>query len=395
MARRCSRRGWWDFGRRCADRAAGPVSALPWVTHIIAPSPAGGAESVVLALASARAHRTSAIIIDQVAHAGDPPHPLAAALRDAGVRVDEVRCGRRQYRAEVREITRILQARGAAIAHTHGYHGTIAGSFAARRAGVASVATVHGYLTRNAKERLYNWIDRRLLRRFDAVIAVSREIRDQLLASGVADSRISMVQNGLAPSGTRLDRSEARSELGLPAKGFVVGWIGRLSPEKGPDLFVRTLAVARTKASLSAVIIGDGPERPALEELARSIGAPVVFAGQRNTAASFLPALDMLALSSRTEGTPMVLLEAIAARVPIAAFRVGGVPDLLSQDSAWLASPGDVEALGAGISEAATAPEERKTRADRALERLSDRLSLGRWGARVEDVYGQALARTA
>lgn len=366
---------------------AGPV------VHVISPSPAGGAESVVVALASATRDRTRAVILNQVSDPAAPPLPLVTQLRQHGVATDEIRCGRRRYRAEARTLERLLRQAGAGLIHTHGYHGTWVGYFAAKPLNLPLVATVHGYLTRSIKERLYNALDRRLLRKFDAVIAVSQGIRDQLVKSGVRPDRVRVVQNGLAAPARAMGRSEARELLGLGPEERAVGWIGRLSPEKGPDLFLR--ALARSDAG-TGVIVGEGPEHPRLIELARSLGIQdrVRFAGFRPNAAELLPAFDVMALTSRMEGTPMVILEAVAAGVPIVAFEVGGIPQLLNNETAYLVPAEDVQALADALRAALTAPGVAAGRARDAHAALADRLSLDRWLEKVWSVYVLATGKS-
>jgi len=376
-------------GAPADSRATGPV------VHVIAPSHAGGAESVVIALAAAAKDRTRVVILNQVATPGAPPFPLAEHIRRRGVAVEEIRCGRRRYGAEARALERHLREIGACLVHTHGYHATWVGYRAAKRARLPVVATVHGYLKRSLKERLYNALDRRLLRRFDGIIAVSQGIRDQLVESGVDGDRVRVVQNGLPAPIQTGGRAAAREQLGLGADERVAGWIGRLSHEKGPDIFLRALALSN--ASGRAIIVGEGPELNSLQELARTLGLEderVRFVGYRPDAAELLPAFDVMALTSRMEGTPMVILEAVAAGVPIVAFEVGGVPQLLNNDTAWLVPAENIAALAVALRAALSSPEDGARRAASARARLADRLSLDRWLENVWSVYVWALNKS-
>ena len=176
---------------------------------------------------------------------------------------------------------------------------------------------------------MFEWLERRAWRGFDVVVAVSGPLRDRLVRSGVPEAVVELCPN--AWSGTEpLDRASARERLRLRPTGRLIGWVGRLSAEKGPDVMVRTLA--RLPADVGAVMIGDGPERAALAQLASELGvsARIQWAGSVQRAGECTAAFDAFALSSRTEGTPMVLFEAMAARVPIVATAVGGVPDIVS-----------------------------------------------------------------
>lgn len=373
-------------GRGADDAGAGPV------VHVIAPSHAGGAETVVMALAGAATDRTRVVILNQVAAPDAPPFPLAALMRQRGIAVEEIRCGRRRYAAEARALEHHLREVGARLVHTHGYHATWVGSRAAQGIGIPSVATVHGYLKRTLRERLYNALDRRVLRRFAAVIAVSEGIRSELIRSGIPPSRIHVVQNGLASAPRTGGRDAARRLLQLGVEDHVVGWVGRLSVEKGPDLFLR--ALEGIGIPLTAVVVGDGPERERLEAMTRQLDLGEVrlqFAGHRTDVDELLPAFDVIALTSRMEGTPMIILEAVASGVAIVSFAVGGVPQLLGSDSAWLVPQGDVAALRDALRTALTSADEATARAALARARLSDRLSLDKWLANVWNVYIIAL----
>lgn len=367
------------------------------VVHIIAPAPMGGAESVVAALASARRESTAVIILHQGAAPDTPELPLTRVLRQAGVTVEEVRCGRRRYVAEALMSARVLKRMKASVVHTHGYHGNFVGWLAARVTGTPVVATAHGYLGRDTKERLFDAFDRFLLRRFDAAVAVSPGIRDLLEKRGVRPERLFLVQNGVAVSNSRLDPARAREELGLPADMPVVGWIGRLSFEKGADYFVRATAALSSRCCV--VLVGDGMERAMLEGLAADLHVggdtgKLRFAGFREAAAELLPAFDILCLTSRTEGTPIVILEAVSAGVPIVAFSVGGIPALLDETSAWLVPLGDVEAFSRAVDDALASSSERRSRAATARRNLSRLLDVDRWAGELQRVYSFAGAST-
>ena len=140
-------------------------------------------------------------------------------------------------------------------------------------------------------------------------------------------------------SPTPLSRADARRALGLPATGLIAGWVGRLSREKGIDVFIDALA-SLTDRTIHAAILGDGPERTTESARAESI-APSRFRwlGAVPDAARYFAAFDLFVLSSRTEGLPMVMLEAMAAGIPIVATNVGGIPDLLSSSEGMLVAP--------------------------------------------------------
>ena len=130
-------------------------------------------------------------------------------------------------------------------------------------------------------------------------------------------------------------RVEASESLGLPAAGPVIGTMGRLSEVKRQDVLIRGFArLLDRHPDARLVLIGDGPERPALESLATELGLVdrIRFAGYRADPERLLPALDVFALTSRSEGMPLAILEAWASGLPVVASRVGGIPALIDHD---------------------------------------------------------------
>jgi glycosyltransferase involved in cell wall biosynthesis len=320
---------------------------------------------------------------------GAPAPPLAEWLAQSGVRVTVLRSAHRAYRQEQRGIQAAVSAFGADVVHTHGYHPDVLARRPAREAGSGLVSTVHGFTGGGVKNRAYEWLQRRAWRDFDVVAAVSRPLRDGLVRSGVPERIVELCPN--AWSGAEpLGRAAARERLRLPASHRFVGWIGRLSDEKGPDVLVR--ALTDLPADVGAVMIGDGPARGALTRLATELGvsARITWAGPIQGAGQYMAAFDVFALSSRTEGTPMVLFEAMAARVPIVATSVGGVPDVVSPAEAVLVDPESPEALARGIESVLSDPTTAAQRTSAARRRLDEKYALAPWLDHYEEFYVRA-----
>lgn len=361
------------------------------VAHVIAPALVGGAEAVVreLALSSASAGLEAGVVaLIQSAE----PHPWVEGLRKAGARVDEVRCGRRRYRSEARVVADLLKSRGASIVHTHNYHSDVVGMWAARRLGLPAVTTVHGFTGGGFKNRLYEWLQRRALMRFDAVIATSRPLAHHLAHQGLPPYRLHIVPNAWRPAGESLGRAEARAALQVPAEGQRAAWIGRVSGEKGPDVFIDTMAMLLDQP-IAASVIGDGPEKRKLERRAAALGLSerVKWHGTVPDAGRLLRAFDVVVLSSRTEGTPIVLFEAMAAEAPVVATAVGGVPDVVSSDEALLVPPQNAAALAVAIRSVMSDPRGAAQRARAARARLERDFAVEPWVARYKWVYERVL----
>jgi glycosyltransferase involved in cell wall biosynthesis len=364
------------------------------VLQLCAPARAGGLETVVRQLAvGLRAQDIDAQVAVVLDPAEADAHPFAGTLEMEGVPVHRVVVGGRGYRDERAMVARIMGDMNAQVLHTHGYRCDVIDGPVARQHDVRHAVTLHGFTARNWRGRLYEWIQVRAAARADAVIVVSKVIERRVRAAG-GDSRVHLLRNAMRAPEAPADRDTARRILGVAGDLPVIGWVGRLSREKGPDLLLD--AVARLRARAQVVVIGDGPMRSLLAERARALGldAVVSFAGLHDNAARLFAAFDVLALTSRTEGTPMVLLEAMWAGVPIVATRVGGVPDILDDASAHLPTT-DPLAIAAALDAALAQPTEGMLRSGRALERVQHDHDLQSWIAAHADIYRRIISSGA
>jgi glycosyltransferase involved in cell wall biosynthesis len=289
-------------------------------------------------------------------------------------------------------VRRLLDADRPAIVHTHGYRADLLDSGVARGMGIPTLTTIHGSSRMSWRTDVYEAIQWRRLRRFQAVVAVSRPLVADLRRAGVPPDRIRLVPNAWDGRSPVLTRDAARTALGLPLDGFVVGWVGRLIPVKGCDVFLEAVGRLRDIA-LHASIVGDGPERDRLKALVARHGVAdrVHFHGTRNGAASLFPGFDACVLSSRSEGTPMVLFEAMAAGVPIVVTNVGGVPDVVSDVEACLVPPDDPAALARGLRDVYAAPARARERVEAARTRLVTHYGPEQWIERYVEIYRELL----
>ncbi|TFG48024.1 MAG: glycosyltransferase [Gemmatimonadales bacterium] len=357
------------------------------ILHLAAPGRAGGLESVVLDLThglGGLGHRT---ILGAVLDPGSEDHPVPARAEVLGVEVRRLVIPPRSYVLEYKRLRNLLAELRPDVVHTHGYRADLIGGFSARRAGVPWVSTVHGFTGGNKKNRLYEWLQVRAYRRAQAVVAVSRPLRDRLVNGGVPPAQVRILPNAWAPKAL-LSREEARRRLRLTGPAPVIGWVGRLTREKGADVFLEALAHIPDQP-WTASIIGDGRERPALEAQAERLGIAerIRWHGLMPDAAGLYPAFDAWVLSSRTEGTPIALFEAMAARVPVVVTTVGGVPDVVSPFEALLVRSEDPAALAAGIATLLAGRDEAGARAEAAFRRLSAQHASEGWIAAHLELY--------
>lgn len=358
------------------------------ILHFLAPGAVGGLERVVQLLAHGQARAGDDVHVAAVLDEGSEGHPLLDTLAAGGVTTHAFVISSRGYWREWAAIGELCNRLRPAVAHTHGYRPDVVDAAAARHAAIPTVTTVHGLTGGDWKNRLYQRLQRRAHRRFDAVIAVSRPLADQLIRDRVAAGRVHLVQNAWQETTAPLDRLAARHELGVCEDGVVIGWVGRLSAEKGADVLLDTLAHL-TDLPVSVSLIGNGSEQRALAARAQHLGVEgrVRWHGVVPDAARCFAAFDIFVLSSRTEGTPIVLFEAMAAGVPIVATRVGGVPDVLSSAEATLVPSDDPMALAAAIRAIYGDPVGARERAHRARARLDSHFALPPWLDRYDAIY--------
>ncbi|MBV8843546.1 MAG: glycosyltransferase [Bryobacterales bacterium] len=279
--------------------------------------------------------------------------PFIKAARDADVKIEAIN-ERRAFDTAVIAALRDAVARSRPdILQTH----AVKSHFLARSSGLhklaAWVAFHHGYTRPAARVLLYNQLDRWSLRAARRVITVSTPFRDQLIARGVPKDGIDIVHNAIASDwglSARQDAAAVRSSLDIPPDARIILSAGRLSKEK--DHLTLLKAVRRLPAA-HVLIVGDGPERPAIEKAIKQLGLKgrATLAGHQPSVAAYYAIADTVVLSSRTEGSPNVLLEAMVSGVPVVATRVGGVPEHVEDgETALLVDPGDDAAMGSAIA---------------------------------------------
>jgi glycosyltransferase involved in cell wall biosynthesis len=251
------------------------------------------------------------------------------------------------------------------------------------------VATFHGNTGHLRRVVLYERLVRWAARFTPAVAATSGPLADALRAAAPG-TPVHVIPNGIpvGPLPTPAERSAAREALGLPAGVPVVAFVGRLSPEKAPEVLLR--AVRGT--AIRVLVAGDGPLRESLE--AEADPEQVRFLGFLPDVGTVLAAADVLALPSRTEGLPMAVLEAMAAGLPVVASAVGSLPEVLGGGAGLLVPAGDVPALRLAL-EQLSAPDVRAALAAEARRRVESRYAAATMARSYRDLlYQPALDST-
>ena len=363
------------------------------ILHVISSGGMYGAEAVILNLSrmlNEGPHRSTLGVFQNFSNSNVQLHERAI---QEGIESHLIPCRGQIDRAAVAQIRELVARTGTDVVHAHGYKADIYVYLAMRSSRIPFVSTCHNWLDNDRKATLYGFLDRWILRRFARIVAVSANVRQRLLNAGVGAEKISMIRNGidLRP----FDRAPALLKDELGWSGFpLVGLAGRLSFEKGVDVFLH--AAARVVAQLPEakfVVAGDGPEQAALDKLIDELGirGNVRMLGRRNDMPSFYASLDVLVSSSRTEGLPIGILEGMASRLPLVATPVGEIPTFIKDGCTGVLSPVEnAELLAGAIIDLLRNPAKREQLGSAARQLVEDEFSAARMTADYLRMYEKA-----
>ena len=371
------------------------MSAPPLLrVHILIDSlTLGGAELLLADLAEgAEAHGLEL----SVGYLFDAEDSVASRLRAAGLRPEPVGAGGLADPRTFRLVRRHLARLRPDVLHTHLQYSDLLGGVAARTLGIPAIATLHVLdsheTTRDRlRARLAVLVRRRCHRR---VIAVSDHIRAAYLALGAdRPEHVVTVHNGIAAHQAPGAGASVRAELGLSPGDAVVAVIAVLRPGKGHDLAVEAVEeVRRAVPGVRLLIVGDGPARDDVARLAARLDGDALLAGHRDDVMAVLDAADVLLHASRTDAFPTVLLQGLAAGVPIVASAVGGIPEIVEDGQTALLVPPPLTsaAFAARLTELLADGSLRRTLAERGRERYAAEFTAGIWAGRLRAIYEQA-----
>jgi glycosyltransferase involved in cell wall biosynthesis len=380
------------------------------IVHAIARLNVGGAALSVLELAAGQRRRGHEVLVvagripageasmENVAVELDVPYLHLSTLQREVSAVSDI--------ATTRALRTLIRKRRPDVLHTHtakaGATGRTAAVLAGRARPAAVVHTYHGHVLRGyfkpSRERAYRVTERTLAHVTDRLIAVSDEVRDDLVRFRIAPPD----KFAVVPYGFELDarvrsdeatRARKREEAGVGDDGFVIGWAGRLTAIKRPLDLVR--AAAAVDGSI-LVLAGDGELRSEVEALARELGMHerVRLLGYVADMGSWYAAFDAFLLTSANEGAPVVAIEAQAAGVPVVATDAGGTRTVVEDGETGFVVPiGDVEALADRLTRLRDDAGLRAHLGAVAAERMRSRFSIERMVDDVERVYAEILAR--
>lgn len=324
--------------------------------------------------------------------------PMAETLADAGIPFRVLGCAPGRQWLLMPALYRLFREQRVDVVQTHHVKQLVYSGLGARLAGAKLVHVEHDYWSLRAPRA------RRCLRTLaplcHRIVVVGEVIRDFLVNDvGLSASRIRVIPNGVDIARYRPHPALTRDMLGLPCDGRLIGQVGRLETEKDHATLLRAFAiVACTCLDARLVIVGDGSQRSELQRAAGALGlaARVHFLGLRSDVADLLPHLDVFVLSSRNEGLPFALLEAMACGRPVVATSVGEIPRIVQQAvTGMTVPPGDPTALANALVAVLGHQSLATAMGGAARHVIEERYSLARVVDQYEELYSSLLTPTA
>jgi glycosyltransferase involved in cell wall biosynthesis len=368
-------------------------SAQLHVVHVTLSLDYGGLERVVLHLVNQAANlgqKTSVICLERRGALAERAEALGATVycieKKPGLRFETIK--------SVRSLLAKLQPD---VVHTHQIGALFYTGPAARQLNVPVIVhTEHGKQIKGLKQKLLGWWAAGYAQRF---YSVSADIQQVYSGSMVSTSKMEIIANGIdtAKLAEPVDTITLRRSWNIAPDAIVVGTIGRLAYVKRQDLMLQVFAIVLKKMpNIVLLLVGDGEERIKLEAQAAQLGIQdhVCFTGFQPEPGKFLHLMSAFLLTSESEGMPLSLLEAWAAGVPVVAFRVGGLPELLHQgETGYLAEFGEVAPLARHIIHLLDHPEVAQKIVDRCRDQVREQFDVSTMARAYDRRYRELLAR--
>jgi glycosyltransferase involved in cell wall biosynthesis len=367
------------------------------VVHLLASPFVGGPERQALGLARHLPATTRTTFLS-FAERG-LARPFLDEARRQGFEAIELRENAPRFFRAAAEVAGHLGRTGADLLLCSGYKPDVVGWLAARRVGVPVVAVAHGWTAATLKVQLNEAIDRWVLRRMDCTVCVSEAMAVKVRRAGVKPERVAVIRNAI--DSAPFDRAdpaycEMLRSLFAEPRVWIVAAAGRLSREKGFDQLVEAAyLVTKAESSAGFVLFGEGPQREILTRQIAELGLErhFVLGGFRTDVQRLLPFVDAVVNSSYTEGLPVIVLEAMAAAVPVVATAVGGTPEVIEDGvEGYLVQAGDPAALADRILRVLRSGVGRKM-GSRGQQRVREQFTFAAQASQYQQLFDRLLHR--
>jgi glycosyltransferase involved in cell wall biosynthesis len=373
------------------------------IIHVIDSAGLYGAELMLLALAQEQKRKGNNPIILSIGENNSQQKPIETESRRRGIKVVSLRMSKGLNISGSFKILKIARAHKAEIIHSHGYKGDILLGIIPRWLhDFKLLATVHGWTAKKKISTLgvYKFADQICLLNFDAIVVVNRAMLGIRYFKSVVYHRTYAINNGIDISPDRYcltTEGESNDKIiNFISQGyFVIAGIGRLSVEKAFHNLILALAMAlKDQPKLGLIIFGDGPEKNYLEKLIidHQLSKNVMLAGYVSNASAYISRCKLVAISSSTEGLPLVLLEAMLCKTPVVATRVGGIPDILNNEKfGYTIKPDSPTAIAEAILNIESNYSVAKTKAEAAHHQLLAHYSAATMQKKYAELYDHIL----
>jgi glycosyltransferase involved in cell wall biosynthesis len=361
----------------------------------------GGPEKTILFGTAAADRQRFEVTVCYIRDLRDDRHDLHDRAKQLGVDYFEL-SERHSFDWRVwPQLIALCRLKRVELIHAHDYKTSFLGWLAARKLGIDVIATAHGWTGHSWRERrLYYPAEKWVMKRFPRVIAVSGEIRRDLIAHGTRADAVSVVLNGIDPANFRREpsrRDPVRATFGIPLDACVIGSVGRLEPQKRFDLLIEAVRLVRREhPNVYLVIAGDGGARADLEAQVEQLAASpwCRLVGHQTNIRDLHNALDLYVQSSDYEGTSNAVLEAMAMETSIVATDAGGTAEMIEDDvQGIVVARGSASELARAVARLVDDPATRKRLSQAARLRVEGPLSFAARMRAVEDICQEIIVK--
>jgi glycosyltransferase involved in cell wall biosynthesis len=363
----------------------------------------GGPDKTILLSAEQHDRTRVVVVVTYIRDVRDQEFRITDKARARGLTYYEIpEHGKFDLRV-LRAIRDIVIHHDINLIHSHDYKSDLFAYLVRRwlwRRPIALVSTAHAWVMLGARGEFYRRLDLWLMRRFNHLLAVSQATKDEMTAAGVSAANISVVHNAIdtevwSPLQTT---TNLREELGIGQAFPVIGYVGRIMPEKDLDTWLHVAAlVAQKYPSARFVLVGEGRDGTTLRHLQKlattlGISAQVIFTGYRESLVPAYATFDIFVLTSRREGLPNSILEAMAMGLPVVTTDVAGTSELVFDSVTGFVLPqGDVHGIAQEIIALADNHQLRLRMGTGGRKRVEQEFSFTKRLRRVEELYEQSL----
>jgi glycosyltransferase involved in cell wall biosynthesis len=364
----------------------------------------GGGPDKTILLSAERHDRTRvSVVVAYVRDVRDWEFSITAKARALRLTFYEIQeLGKFDWRV-IRAIRDIVVRHDINLIHSHDYKSDLF-AYLVRRwlwpRRIALLSTAHAWVMLGARGELYRRLDLALMRRFDHLIAVSHATKDEMTAAGLSPASISVIHNAIDTEVWSPLRATGnlRAEWGMDKTSPVIGYVGRIMPEKDLETWLRAAALVAEKYPRARfVLVGDGRDGETLHQLQKlvamlGIAERVIFPGYRQHLWPVYATFDLFVLSSRREGLPNCLLEAMAMALPVVTTDTAGAKELvLDGESGFVLPQGDVHGLALAIMALMDDHQLRRRMGQAGRGRVEREFSFARRLQRIESLYEHVL----